>query len=113
MSDSLLSINAPNPLIPEPPPARIMFLMGWASLSSLRYVRLHFHPYYRSIYFGTEMQMSGIQQSEILATCPGCMAILAVDPMQLSPKDKCPQCGTNLVSKETAEAYGFDFGEDE
>ena len=90
-----------------------MFLMGWASLSSLRHVRIHFHPYYRSIYFGTQMQMSGIQQSEILATCPGCMAILAVDPLQLSPKDKCPQCGTNLVSKETAEAFGYDTSEDE
>ena len=87
------------------------FLMGWASWSSIRHIRIHLHPIYRVSYMNGKMQHSPLHTTEILAGCPSCMAVLAIDPLQLSPSDKCPHCDEPLVSRETAARFGLDSEE--
>ena len=35
--------------------------------------------------------------NEMLAACPTCLAVLAVNPLLLSPEDRCPHCDSPLV----------------
>ncbi len=87
------------------------FLMGWASWSSIRHIRIHLHPIYRTAFLDGKLQHAPLHTTEILAGCPSCMAVLAIDPLQLSPNDKCPHCGESLVSRETAASFGLDSEE--
>ncbi len=87
------------------------FLMGWASWSSLRHIKIHLHPVYRAAFMDGKLQHAPLHTTEILAGCPNCMAVLAIDPLQLSPSDKCPHCDEPLVSRETAERFGLDSEE--
>ena len=87
------------------------FLMGWASWSSVRHIRIHLHPIYRAAFMDGKIQHAPLHTTEILAGCPNCMAVLAIDPLQLSPSDKCPHCGEPLVSRETAARFGIDTEE--
>ena len=87
------------------------FLMGWASWSSTRHIRIHLHPVYRAAFMDGKLQHAPLHSTEILAGCPSCMAVLAIDPMQLSPNDKCPHCEEPLVSRETAARFGLESEE--
>jgi hypothetical protein len=87
------------------------FLMGWASWSSIRHIRIHLHPIYRASFINGKMQHAPLHTTEILAGCPSCMAVLAIDPLQLSPSDKCPHCDEPLVTRETAARFGLDSEE--
>jgi len=87
------------------------FLMGWASWSSIRHIRIHLHPIYRAAYMDGKLEHGPLHTTEILAGCPSCMAVLAIDPLQLSPTDKCPHCGESLVSRETAARFDLDSEE--
>ena len=50
-------------------------------------------------YSGHSVYDEGIKlpANEMLAACPTCLAVLAVNPHLLSPEDKCPHCDSPLV----------------
>ena len=85
-----------------------MLIMGYASYSSFQRVRYHFSPLYRKGY--TEfvpMPEVELEEGEMLAACPHCMAVLAIRPDLLSPSDTCPHCKQSLVSKDLARRHGW------
>ena len=87
------------------------FLMGWAALGSGRRAVFHWHPVYRSGYHNTNpLTTFDLQDGEMLAACPSCLAVLAIRPAMLGQADKCPHCGNGLVSKELLARHG---GEEE
>lgn len=80
----------------------LALLMAWAAFSSIRFIRIHFHPVYRMGYSGVGVNESGLEihEGEMLASCPTCLAVLAINPQLLSPEDKCPHCEGRLVRSE-------------
>jgi hypothetical protein len=72
----------------------------WAIYSSVRFIRIHFHPVYNMGYSGHSVYDEGIklEANEMLAACPTCLAVLAVNPILLSPEDSCPHCDSPLVT---------------
>ena len=79
----------------------LMFIIiGWATFSSIRFIRIHFHPVYRMEYSGHSVYNEDIklEANEMLAACPTCLAVLAVNPLLLSPEDTCPHCESPLVT---------------
>ena len=74
-------------------------ILGYAIFSSVRFVRIHFHPVYQMGYSGHSVYDEGLKlpANEMLAACPTCLAVLAVNPLMLSPEDKCPHCDSPLV----------------
>lgn len=82
------------------------FLMGWAGLGSGRRAVFHWHPAYRSGYHQLNpMTQFSLEDGEMLAACPTCLAVLAIRPAMLGKSDRCPHCGNNLVSKEVLQRY--------
>ena len=77
----------------------IVLLIGWATISGVRFIRIHFHPVYRLGYSGNSIynEQFKLPENEMLASCPTCLAVLAVNPMLLSPEDRCPHCDNRLV----------------
>jgi len=77
----------------------ISLILGYAIYSSVRFVRIHFHPVYKMGYSGYSIYDEGIklEPNEMLAACPTCLAVLAVNPLMLSQEDKCPHCDSPLV----------------
>ena len=65
----------------------------------IRFIRIHFHPVYKLGYSGNSIYNNKFElpANEILAACPTCLAVLAVNPMLLSPSDRCPECDNPLV----------------
>jgi len=86
-----------------------MLIMGYASYSSFQRVRYHFSPLYRQGYtaFISTPEVD-LEDGEMLAACPNCMAVLAIRPDLLSPSDSCPHCKHPLVSKELAQRHGWE-----
>ena len=86
-----------------------VFLTGWATIGSFRRFMYHFNPIYKSGYF--DMESTGIdfelEQGEMLAACPKCMAVLAIRPSMLSASDLCPHCQAPLIDPRLAEKYGL------
>mgnify|MGYP001989919737 FL=1 len=84
-----------------------VFLFSWAMFGSFRRSMSHFHPVYKNTYFGREQGLPSLEMAagEMLAACPHCMAVLAIQPNLLSHEDKCPYCNLHLVSKELASMY--------
>jgi hypothetical protein len=80
----------------------ISVLIGWAAFSSIRFIRLHFHPVYRMGYLGHGIpgHDQQLHPGEMLAACPTCLAVLAINPMMLSLEDKCPHCDGPLILSE-------------
>ena len=76
------------------------FLMGWAALGSGRRAVFHWHPVYRNGYQNASPLSSfRLQDGEMLAACPTCLAVLAIQPAMLGQADRCPHCGNGLVSE--------------
>ena len=83
-----------------------VFLMGWASLGSARRAIFHWHPGYRSGYLRkTPIESFDLEDGEMLAACPSCLAVLAIRPTQLGGADRCPHCGGALVSQDLINKY--------
>jgi hypothetical protein len=78
----------------------MVLILAWAIYSSVRFIRIHFHPVYKMGYSGYSVHDEGIKlaANEMLAACPTCLAVLAVNPMLLSPEDSCPHCDSPLVT---------------
>ena len=79
----------------------ILFLL--LGVSALRRVPTMRNPAYIQWYEGTgwggKFQSSTVDR-EVLATCPGCSSILAIYPNKMTSSDRCPNCNSNLVSRE-------------
>ena len=86
-----------------------LFLTGWASIGSFRRFMYHFNPLYKSGYFNLESDGIDFQleQGEMLAACPKCMAVLAIRPSMLSASDRCPHCQAPLIDPNLAAKYGL------
>ena len=83
-----------------------VFLMGWAALGSARRAIFHWHPGYRSGYLRkAPMESFDLEDGEMLAACPHCLAVLAIRPTQLGGADRCPHCGGALVGQELINKY--------
>ena len=77
------------------------FLMGWAALGSGRRAVFHWHPVYRNGYQSrSPLSSFRLQDGEMLAACPTCLAVLAIQPALLGRADRCPHCGNGLVSED-------------
>ena len=77
------------------------FLMGWAALGSGRRGLFHWHPGYRMGYLRRNpMDAFNLQDGEMLAACPSCLAVLAIQPTMLGQADRCPHCAAALVGPE-------------
>ena len=86
-----------------------LFLTGWATLGSFRRFMYHFNPMYKAGYFNSEsvgMDFT-LEQGEMLAACPKCMAVLAIRPSMLSASDRCPHCQAPLIDPQLAAKYGL------
>ena len=75
-------------------------ILGYAIFSSIRFVRVHFHPVYKMGYSGHSIydEQINLPANEMLAACPSCLAVLAVNPLLLSSEDRCPHCDAPLVT---------------
>lgn len=85
------------------------FLTGWAALGSFRRFMYHFNPLYKIGYNSqtTDEMDFKLEQGEMLAACPNCMAVLAIRPAMLSANDRCPHCQANLIDQSLAAKYGL------
>lgn len=81
-------------------------LFAWAALGSGRRALFHWHPAYRAGYL-RQGPLSGfdLEDGEMLAACPSCLAVLAIRPTMLGDADRCPHCGGALVSQALINKY--------
>ena len=87
------------------------FLTGWATLGSFRRFMYHFNPMYKAIFNSESDGMDfTLEQGEMLAACPKCMAVLAIRPSMLSASDRCPHCQAPLIDPQLAAKYWLNRG---
>ena len=81
-------------------------LFAWAALGSGRRALFHWHPAYRAGYL-RQGPLTGfdLEDGEMLAACPSCLAVLAIRPTMLGDADRCPHCGGALVSQALINKY--------
>ena len=81
-------------------------LFSWAALGSGRRALFHWHPGYRTGYHNaTASGTFDLEEGEMLAACPSCLAVLAIRPAMLGKADRCPHCGNGLVSQELLDRH--------
>ena len=83
----------------------LLLYLCWSMFQRLKLLR---HPMFRSWYSGEGPvfnQNTVLQDGEVLATCPHCHSLLAVQPLNISVDEKCPMCNMNLVSNRSVELY--------
>ena len=83
----------------------LLLYLCWSMFQRLKLLR---HPMFRSWYSGDGPvfnQNTVLQDGEVLATCPHCHSLLAVQPLNISADEKCPMCNMNLVSNRSVELY--------
>ena len=84
------------------------FLLLYLCWSMSQRLRLFRHPMFRAWYEGDSLginQNISLKFGEVLASCPHCNSLLAVQPSNLSRHEKCPKCHMGLVSQSSAELY--------
>tara|TARA_B100000459_G_scaffold146515_1_gene112952 strand:+ start:1808 stop:2413 length:606 start_codon:yes stop_codon:yes gene_type:complete len=83
------------------------FLFVWAMFGSGRRALSHLHPGYKNAYMGQDESIPALElePGEMLAACPHCMAVLAIRPDLLNPRDNCPYCKLPLVSQALASKF--------
>ena len=83
-----------------------VFLMGWAGFGSGRRALFHWHPIYRSGYSNDSFNpLADLEEGEMLAACPSCLAVLAIRPLMLGNNDRCPHCSSLLVNENLYNKY--------
>ncbi len=81
-------------------------LFAWAALGSGRRALFHWHPGYRAGYLRKgPLSDFNLEDGEMLAACPSCLAVLAIRPTMLGDADRCPHCGGALVSQSLINKY--------
>lgn len=87
------------------------FIFAWAAWGTFRRLRIQMVPFYRMSYAGRidfGIDHEPMDEDEMLASCPTCLAILAIRPLMLSAKDRCPHCDGRLVNEETLRQLGIE-----
>ena len=83
-----------------------VFLMGWAGFGSGRRALFHWPPIYRSGYSNDSFNpLADLEEGEMLAACPSCLAVLAIRPLMLGNNDRCPHCSSLLVNENLYNKY--------
>ncbi|MEE2747228.1 MAG: hypothetical protein VX473_02030 [Candidatus Thermoplasmatota archaeon] len=84
----------------------LLLFLCWSMLQRLKLLR---HPMFQAWYGGTAPvldQNIALQSNEVLASCPNCHSLLAVQPLTMSTDERCPKCQSRLVSEESIALYG-------
>ncbi len=84
----------------------LLLYLCWSMFQRLQMVR---HPMFQAWYDGGSLALNqniALMADELLASCPHCQSLLAVQPMSLKYDEKCPKCNMPLVSQESIELYG-------
>ena len=83
----------------------LLLFLCWSMSQRLRMLR---HPMFRAWYDGKTPALSqsiALQPDEVLASCPHCQSLLAVQPISLTADEKCPKCFGLLVLPSSVEKY--------
>jgi hypothetical protein len=83
----------------------LLLYLCWSMLQRLRMVR---HPLFQAWYDGGSMALNqniALLDDEVLASCPHCQSLLAVQPLSLKHDEKCPKCNLPLVLPESVQLY--------
>ena len=75
----------------------LLLYLCWSMMQRLRMVR---HPLFQAWYDGGSMALNqniALMHDEVLASCPHCQSLLAVQPLTLKHDEKCPKCNMPLV----------------
>jgi hypothetical protein len=85
--------------------AGLLIFLCWSMSQRLRLLR---HPMFRAWYDGISPALStelALELGEVLASCPHCQSLLAIRPLQMTPKDECPHCTQRLVLTSTVAKF--------
>ena len=83
----------------------LLLFLCWSMSQRLRMLR---HPMFRAWYDGKTPALSqsiALQSDEVLASCPHCQSLLAVQPISLTAEEKCPKCFGLLVLPSSVQKY--------
>lgn len=83
----------------------LLLYLCWSMTQRLKLLR---HPMFRAWYSGENPALGtnfALQPGEVLASCPHCQSLLAVQPLNIDADEKCPMCNMNLVSERSIEQY--------
>ena len=83
----------------------LLLFLCWSMSQRLRMLR---HPMFRAWYDGKTPALSqsiALQPDEVLASCPHCQSLLAVQPISLTADEKCPKCLGLLVLPSSVQKY--------
>ena len=83
----------------------LLLYLCWSMMQRLRMVR---HPLFQAWYDGGSMALNqdiALMADEVLASCPHCQSLLAIQPLTMKHDEKCPTCNMPLVSQESIERY--------
>ena len=84
----------------------LLLFLCWSMMQRLRVLR---HPMFRAWYDGEDPALSqniALDPDEVLASCPHCQSLLAVQPLNISVDERCPKCKLRLVSEASVAMYG-------
>ena len=84
----------------------LLLFLCWSMNQRLRVLR---HPIFKAWYGGRTGELSqdiALLPDEVLASCPHCHSLLAVQPLNLSADERCPKCNFSLVLEESLALYG-------
>ena len=83
----------------------LLLFLCWSMMQRLRLLR---HPMFQAWYDGQTPAINrdiALQPNEILASCPNCQSLLAVQPLNMQSDERCPKCNASLVSAESIDLY--------
>jgi len=84
----------------------LLLFLCWSMWQRLRLLR---HPLFQAWYDGNSFAMENniaLRPNEILASCPNCQSLLAIQPLTMGSDECCPKCNSRLVSDESIAQYG-------
>ena len=83
----------------------LLLFLCWSMSQRLRMLK---HPMFRAWYDGKSTAFSqsiALQPGEVMASCPHCQSLLAVQPLSLTMNETCPKCMGKLVLPSSIEQY--------
>ena len=84
----------------------LLLFLCWSMWQRLRFLR---HPIFQSWYDGNSFAIDNdisLRPNELLASCPNCQSLLAIQPLTMGIDECCPKCNSRLVSDESIALYG-------
>ena len=83
----------------------LLLFLCWSMMQRLRLLR---HPMFRAWYDGESPALSqniALDSDEVLASCPHCQSLLAIQPLNISADELCPKCNLRLVFDDSVALY--------